>query len=263
MLAVNEAIADSYVALIGLYEKDIQFETRRIELNRVGEENMSIPQLSQIEENIVGGSCILQSISEPYPQDSRLDFIVALEELVEEITFAVSLDCHRLVKQVRWPFHDAKMRQDFVKYVMHTNPQFKVWLEKYSAPEENRDSIDKIASLLDHAEKILSQEDRVGIWLSGIFFSSPDIRLVAVLMNLYQLGLDELWTGDTRPHLSIYFHQAQNRESVILATQWKSNQSLVTVCSHPEDQETKGAQYACYAAVGLAGLYIAKKAFRF
>ena len=55
-----------------------------------------------------------------------------LEDLMEELAFAVCLAPENLSEgQLHWPFHDKSVRQNFVKYILRSKPEFKQWLEKY------------------------------------------------------------------------------------------------------------------------------------
>ena len=109
----------------------------------------------------------------------------------------------------------------------------------------------------------LANHDKVGIWLGGVIFSPEDWYLTAILIRLYQLGLeDTLWQDGTRPHLAMYVKQAFNRSSVLTATHWKDHEDDI-VYFEQESQDIKKARYACYAAVALAGVYVAKKVFKF
>ena len=55
--------------------------------------------------------------------------------------------------------------------------------------------------------------------------------------------------------------QAFQRESVLLVTKWKENESKVFYLDQ-EEEPVKSARYASYLAMGLAGIYIAKKALK-
>ena len=118
-----------------------------------------------------------------------------------------------------------------------------------------------VESTLNQAEKLLSEENRLGIWIGGMAFSMADCRFTAMLVGLYQLGLEDLWSDGERPHLSMYVNQAFQRESVLLVTKWKENDSKVFYLDQ-EDEQVKSARYASYLAMGLAGIYIAKKALK-
>ena len=51
---------------------------------------------------------------------------------MEELAFAVCLAPQNLSEgQLHWPFHDISVRQNFVKYILRSKPEFKQWLEKY------------------------------------------------------------------------------------------------------------------------------------
>lgn len=79
----------------------------------------------------------------------------------------------------------------------------------------------RLLSLLSHVESILDEietelsdpdDKRVGPWLCGPIFSAADITLTALLVRLYQLGLDDqLWKGGRRPNLAVYQELAFRR----------------------------------------------------
>ena len=102
--------------------------------------------------------------------------------------------------------------------------------------------LNMIEETLDLTESLLSKEDRLGIWISGVEFSSTDCRFTAMLIGLYQLGLECMWSDGKRPHLSMYVKQAFNRESVLLYTKWKENKSKVFYIDK-EDDHVKSARY--------------------
>ena len=101
----------------------------------------------------------------------------------------------------------------------------------------------------------------MGIWIGGVEFSLADCRFTAMLIGLYQLGLKNMWSDGKRPHLSMYVKQAFNRESVLHYTKWKENESKVFYVDKEEDH-VKSARYGYYFALGIAGIYAAKKVLK-
>ena len=54
----------------------------------------------------------------------------------------------------------------------------------------------KIDDLLEEVEQILDDDARVGPWLFGPTFSAADISLTALLVRLYQLGMEDRFWKD-------------------------------------------------------------------
>merc|ERR1712029_97359 len=98
----------------------------------------------------------------------------------------------------------------------------------------------KIDQFLDSIQLgFLQEEKKIGLWLTGIQFSTLDCLVTGILLRLYQLGWDEhLWSQGEKADISMYANQ------------------------HFKDQVlVKLPRYACYAALGLASVYIVKKVF--
>merc|ERR1719219_253408 len=200
--------------------------------------------------------------------DSNEIIFKPLENLMKELAFAVCLAPENISEsQLHWPFNDKATRQNFVKYILRSNPEFKTWLEKYcdgraEASTREYDAIlHAVEGTLDQAESLLSEENRLGIWIGGVEFSLEDCRFTAILVGLYQLGLEDMWSDGKRPHLSMYVKQAFNRESVLRYTKWKENEAKLFYLDQ-EDDHVKNARYGYYFALGIAGIYAAKKALK-
>merc|ERR1719266_634774 len=192
-------------------------------------------------------------------------FFKDLENLMEELSFAVCLAPENMAKnKLRWPFHDENTRENFIKYILRNRPEFRQWLEAYDKKcglKAHEKLLEIVEKALKHAEILLSEENRVGIWIGGIEFSLLDCRFTSLLVGLYQLGLEEMWSEGEKPNLSMYIQQAFNRDSVLRYTKWKENQSKVFHLDQ-EDEQVKSARYAYYLALGLAGIYVIKKALK-
>ncbi len=262
LLLYHEASYDSKVALIALHEKRIQFVTKKMETlegtTLIVDGDPAYPLSDQKD--------ILDHIFGPSPElfEEVESFLSPIEERINEVTFAICLNRTVLVPKIRHPFHEEKTRQQVLQSVMKSNAlDFKLWLERYDEKSEKASEIvHDIASYLDQAELLLSAPNRLGMWLGGIAFSVADVRFSALLLTLYQLGFQHLWSDGARPHLSMYAHQAFHRTSLLLASEWKQNEGYFYVCEDENVAEIQHAQVALYSALGLAGLYIVKKIWK-
>ena len=92
-------------------------------------------------------------------------------------------------------------------------------LEIMKNKEKFKTYLRKLSEILDEAEKYLSES--TGDFLFGDEFVAADVNLTALLMRLYQLGMDEVcWKGGKRPNLEVYQKRVFNRPSVEKATEW-------------------------------------------
>ena len=135
----NEVFPASYSVLMYFQEKKIEFEAQRTDILAIastpdesGEAIDKVPMLKKRNTDVVyiGAEKIFE---ECVGTTSKEIFLTQLEELMEELAFAVCLAPENVAKsQLRWPFHDRVVRQNFVKYILHTHSDFRQWLEKYS-----------------------------------------------------------------------------------------------------------------------------------
>ena len=219
VLCFNEAFPSSYSVLMFFHEKKIEFEAQRIDILEPDGlfEASQVPQLimkaTDSDEVFIGVEPILKRM------DVHLNcneiFFKDLENLMEELSFAVCLAPENMAKnKLCWPFHDEKVRQNFIKYILRNRPEFRQWLEAYDKKcglKAHEKLLEIVEKALKHAEILLSEENRVGIWIGGIEFSLLDCRFTSLLVGLYQLGLEEMWSQGEKPNLSMYIQQAFNR----------------------------------------------------
>ena len=138
----NEVFPASYSVLMYFQEKKIEFEAQRIDILAIAstpdessEAIDKVPTLKKRNTNVVyiGAEKIFEECVGSVGTTSNEIFLKRLEELMEELAFAVCLAPENVAKsQLRWPFHDSVVRQNFVKYILHTHSDFRQWLEKYS-----------------------------------------------------------------------------------------------------------------------------------
>ena len=190
---------------------------------------------------------------------------------VNRLALASSMHAEKMVELIRYPFHTKERRQAFVEakieLVAHLglNPKTQE-LQKsaqseidYCSVSENVEtSVSEIGRFLESIEKRLADENHLGPWLSGIQFSAADCVISGVLMLLFQIGQDYQWREGALPNLSIYEVQAFQRPSIIPL--WKGYEREKEAFDQ-ESTDIKNARYACYLALGLAGVYTVKKVF--
>jgi len=259
-LCYNELIPLSYTVLIAYYEKKVPFEAERIEL--LGSENADVMVLHKNDELLEGADKILENIGESFGNDRIGALISELEGIIEELTFAICYGEGKITEKCRWPLHEAATRQSYIKYIMKTSENFRLWLERYDKEDLSECRIlNSTEAVLDQVENVLSEEKRSGIWINGLKFGLTDCRLSAMIACLYQLGLENLWRNGKRPNLAMYAFQAFERPSVKKGTQWEDHEKSIAYFDQ-ESEEVKQARYALYGAVGLAGLYILRKVFK-
>ena len=116
------------------HEKKIEFKAQRIDVLATvssHEEVAKVPILRKMDsdESHIG----VEKIFEEYVGiDSNEIIFKPLENLMKELAFAVCLAPENISEsQLHWPFNDKATRQNFVKYILRSNPEFKTWLEKY------------------------------------------------------------------------------------------------------------------------------------
>ena len=135
----NEVFPASYSVLMYFQEKKIEFEAQRIDILAIastpdesGEVIDKVPMLKKRNTDVVYIGA--EKIFEEYVGTTSNEiFLTQLEELMEELSFAVCLAPENVAKsQLRWPFHDRVVRQNFVKYALHNHSNFRQWLEQYS-----------------------------------------------------------------------------------------------------------------------------------
>ena len=86
-------------------------------------------------------------------------------------------------------------------------------------------------------------EKKIGLWLTGIQFSTLDCLLTGILLRLYQLGWDEtLWSQGEKADITMYANQAFQRPSALQASQWKEHQMEISIF----DQEPCYEYYGVY-----------------
>lgn len=219
-------------------------------------------------------------------EQKKMKSFSKINDCLEELTFAICLHPkNATVSVIRWPFCEPALRESVRSYpvrasgflekygqenskmanfgeLVRAESLFEKYLENDACQKYVSVLREEIKALLLPFEELLADDSRVGIWLDGLQFSAHDCMFSAILVRLYQLGLEEdLWEAGNLPHVTFYAREAFNRPSVLKVTKWKENENMVQKIDL-EPPENKAARYAMYAALGLAGAYVFKKVFK-
>ena len=259
---------ESQIALIALYEKKKDFKILssmdgiQMALHLSGGK---LPLLvtreaaDKTEERISGLAAILVYLG----YDQLEDNMWSILSVVNLLTYGTCQHADKVVSQIRWPYNEANVRDKVIQNRLDIMTHLKV--EKPNEIEMTLDDVACHLTRINHfLESIqmqyLQNEQRIGVWLSGVQFSSLDCLVTGILLRLHQLGHDSLWSEGEKADIAMYANQAFQRASALKAVPWKDHQSEISIFDQ-ESPEVKHARYACYAAIGLASVYVVKKVF--
>ena len=246
---------ETLITLIALHEKKKDFKI----LSSLDDMKLALhlspdgklPLLVEADKKVSGCQPILQYLG--FDNDNQyIDQALQILPDVNKIMYGTCLNAQQVVSQIRWPYNEAFRRDKITQSVKES------FVEELDLPSIAA----RIGQFLDSIQlRFLQEEKKIGLWLTGIQFSTLDCLVTGILLRLYQLGWDEhLWSQGEKADISMYANQAFQRPSACQASQWKDHQMDITIFDQ-EPSDVKHARYACYAALGLAGVYIVKKVF--
>lgn len=299
LMALYEKNVDFTAHHVDLVGKKEQYDREYLKMNPKG----TVPLLKHDQVTVCESTDILRYINTHFdrpnqlvPSNEKLAQINArFVQLLDDIpTFpltygAAVFHTEHVTEILRWPYNNQDLRTNLRKYVY----EFPAFLAQKAAENADLEAgrvlahkaegltdvmaifgnlqlyyglLDKVEAVLDQVELELASEEHLGPWLGGPSFTMADIALTALLMRLYQIGLDQtMWMDGKRPHISVYQQMAFERASVKKATSWKEHKQEYLKVDKYEDPHEAGVNAAALGlglAVVVGAAYTLRKLFK-
>lgn len=268
------------------------YENWYLAINPRGE----VPVLQHGDEYIIDSNVIMEYVDQKFgsphdlfplePEGSKVKyFLKRFEDIpIQGLTFGVSV-IHRgkVTDFLRHPFSDPSFadiyssflsnwpqklldktfehRESEIGNILHAKA-VRVAKDSQRFGDFNRfkSVMETLDSVLDEIESYLGSPDRVGSWLCGAKFTAADICFTALLLRLYQLGLDEkLWKGGVRPNVAVYQEIAFQRPSFEQATQFSKARKDVLYLPTSEFPGVDAASLGLGLVLAFGAFYILRK----
>ena len=269
-------VIESLIALIALNERQKDFKILSsvddIKLALHLSPDGKLPLLVEADKRVSGCQPILKYLG--FDNDIELEHInqaLAILPDVNKIMYGTCKNAQQLVSHIRWPYNEANSRDKIIQdrldlltiHLSGGKSKEKKELD-FALDAKNLPSlVARVDQFLESVQLRFLKDDekKIGLWLTGIQFSTLDCLLTGILLRLYQLGWDEtLWSQGEKADITMYANQAFQRPSALQASQWKEHQMEISIFDQ-EPSDVKHARYASYAALAFASVYIVKKVF--
>lgn len=270
-----------------------QHERWFLDLNPRGE----VPILMHGDQVIVDSNVILEYIDKNFGRPNQLfpadlnaldrmrHFIVKIDSIVMFVlTFGAAIfHTEHVTDCLRYPFCDElrrakyrhmitsqpeKLRQKSEEFADH--PAGRVLGEKafriaefsmvFTDLSKYQKILHQVESILDEVESELGSDNHSGPWLCGPTFSAADLCMVALLLRLHQVGLDEkFWKHGRRPSIAVYQEMAFKRDSFEKATKWSEHKDDILIVNASQGPSIDSATIGLGVVLALGAAYIYKK----